>query len=164
MKTLILVRHAKSDWSMDNQKDIDRPLNPRGYTDAHRMGKMLAEEFGKPDSIIASPAVRTMTTALIFCDEFNFPKSKIKIDATLYESSTADYLKCIRDIDHEINSAMIIGHNPVLSDLCMSLTRSIIELPTCAIVIFEFSGEKWEDFSKQKIQLKEVKTPKSGEM
>ncbi len=163
MKTLILVRHAKSDWSLDNQKDIDRPLNPRGYSDAHRMGKIIAEEIGKPETIIVSPAIRTMSTALIFCDELHFQKSKIKIDPSLYESTTDEYFKCIRAIDDNIQIAMIIGHNPFLSDLCMSLTRSIIELPTCAIVVFEMDKGKWIEFSKENIRLKETKRPKSEE-
>lgn len=161
MKKLFLVRHAKSDWSIDDQRDIDRSLNPRGYKDAHAIGEYIKSNYGAPQLMVASPAVRTMTTALIFSDEVGYDKTKIKVVQSLYESTSVDYLNCIKATPNEIDSLMIIGHNPVLSDLCMGFTRTIIDLPTCALVVFEFQIDEWENISKENCKLIEVKSPKS---
>jgi phosphohistidine phosphatase len=159
MKKLFIVRHAKSDWNIDNQNDIDRSLNARGYVDAHEMGKNFFIKFGKADLIVSSPAIRAMSTALIFCDEMHYDKSKIQIQSNLYESTTADYLNCIKNIHSSTNQLMIIGHNPVINDLCMSFTRKIIDLPPCAIVTFEMINNEWSAISKDNLSLLSVDMP-----
>ena len=94
MKTLYLVRHAKSDWSIENLQDIDRPLSARGYLNAHQMSIIL-KNFFLPDLIISSHAIRAISTALIFSRNLDCNPSMIAIKKSLYESSVKDYINCI---------------------------------------------------------------------
>lgn len=135
MKTLYLVRHAKSDWADEDLNDIDRPLNKRGYRDAHFMSGLMKEKKLLPDLIISSPAIRAITTALIFCRNFNFNYSDIVIDPNLYETNIQHYKDCISKTDNRYKSIMLFGHNPIISDVANSLTKTFIEnIATCGIV------------------------------
>ena len=91
MKTLFLVRHAKSSWTQLHLPDIDRPLNERGYNDAHLVSKTMLHKTKLPDQMISSSAVRAMTTALIFARTFAYPEEKIQIESQLYETTVQDY-------------------------------------------------------------------------
>ena len=95
MKTLFLVRHAKSSWTQLHLPDIDRPLNERGYNDAHLVSKTMLHKTKLPDQMISSSAVRAMTTALIFARTFAYPEEKIQIESQLYETTVQDYLHVI---------------------------------------------------------------------
>jgi len=79
MKTLYIVRHAKSSWEYEGIEDIDRPLKRRGIKDAHLMSKFLSKEIDRPDVFVSSSANRALHTALIFCENFEYPLSNIKI-------------------------------------------------------------------------------------
>ena len=86
MKTLYIVRHAKSSWEYEGIEDIDRPLKRRGIKDAHLMSKFLSKEIDRPDVFVSSSANRALHTALIFCENFEYPLSNIKIKSKYYSS------------------------------------------------------------------------------
>lgn len=135
MKTLYLVRHAKSEWADEDLTDIDRPLNKRGYRDAHSMSKSMKEKKRLPDLIITSPAIRAISTALIFCRNFNLSYSDFVINPNLYATDVKHYIDCISQIDNKYKTIMLFGHNPIITDLANSLTSAFTQsFPTCGIV------------------------------
>jgi phosphohistidine phosphatase len=142
MKQLFLIRHAKSDWTNPELKDIERFLNERGYANAN----MMAAKFNyKSDLIITSPAIRAMSTALIFARNINYPANSICIKQELYETSVKDYLAVINTIDNTYNTVLLFAHNPTISNVAQHLTQALpMEMPTCAIAGISFEVTDWE--------------------
>ena len=146
MKELILIRHAKSDWANENVKDIDRPLNERGYGDAYILGKWYKEEMGFPDQILSSPATRALSTAFIFARIFGIREKDVQLDETLYESDVKSYLKSISGVSNKVNRLMVFGHNPTLTSVANELNKDILfdNIPTCGIVKIGFEFNDWK--------------------
>ena len=161
MKELYLIRHAKSDWSIDGLADIDRALNSRGYNDAHAVGKYLRSNGIFPQTMITSPAIRALSTALIISQEISFPKQKIFIEPKLYETGLKEHLAVIRAVKKETSSVFLFGHNPVLSELCNYLSAGNSEMPTCAIARFTILDDNWNKLSNDKAEFIEMITPKT---
>lgn len=148
MKTLYIVRHAKSDKDHSVPEDIDRPLNPRGYTDAHTMGSKLNDTRKKPELIISSPAVRALTTALIFSRKFNYDAKKIILEPQLYETGAKEYLKVIAGVDNSVSSVMLFGHNSTITNLVNDLTKPFTEnVPTCGVIGISFATDNWKEIT-----------------
>ena len=142
MKKLFLIRHAKSDWTNPELKDIERYLNERGYSNAN---KMSAKFNCVPDLIISSPAIRAMSTALIFARNLNYNSNNLVIKQELYESSVKDYLSVINSIDNNFSTVLLFAHNPTISDLTQELTQSLpMDMPTCAIAGINFDTSDWK--------------------
>ncbi len=116
MKTLILVRHAKSSWAYPHLSDFDRPLNGRGKRDAPRMGRYLAERGIHADLIVSSPANRAITTARTIQEYQVSPKPRIVEERSLYHASAATILRVVQAQPDDVNSLMIFGHNPGFTD------------------------------------------------
>ena len=144
MNTLILMRHAKSDWSNPKQRDIDRPLNPRGKKAALLMGKWLKDNNHVPNFVICSTAVRTRETLgrIRLCTEIG--AKDIKYDASLYEASQQTLFDIVKDAPWHKGSIMVLGHNPGIEDLLTYLCDSDFQLsksgklmPTASIAIIE---------------------------
>ncbi len=164
MKTIYLVRHAKSDWNMDDLADIDRPLNPRGYRDAHAMSRLMNDKKVLPDLIISSPATRAISTALIFCRNFKLPASEISIKENLYETPVHQYLEVIKNVDDRYKNIMLFAHNPTISNLASALTSPLTEsLSTCSVVGIRFSKAftEWKDLEKMNGELVFYDFPKN---
>ncbi len=143
MKKLFLVRHAKSDWNNATLKDIERPLNERGYSNANAISQRLTEA---PDLMVTSPAVRAASTALIFARNLNYNANAILIKKELYETSVKDYLSMIRKTDNACQSLMLFAHNPIISELAYALTGDLpMEMPTCCIAGIQFNTYTWKD-------------------
>ncbi len=166
MKTLYLVRHAKSEWEHGHIPDTDRPLNARGYRDADAMSKLLKEKKIVPDLIVTSPAVRAITTALIFCRNFHMNPAYILIIPDLYESTVKQYTQSVSRIDNKYKHVMLFGHNPVISNFANSLTTSFTEgMPTCAIAGIHFHENKnWADFNSARGELILYDFPKNNHL
>jgi phosphohistidine phosphatase len=146
MKTLYIVRHAKSDKDNPKMEDIDRPLNQRGYADAHAMASKINDTRRNPELIISSPAVRALTTALIFARKFKYDPRKVILEETIYETGTKEYLKIIAGISNEINTAMIFGHNSTITMLVNKLTDPFTDhVPTCAVTAISFPVDDWKE-------------------
>jgi len=141
MKTLYLLRHAKSSWDDLELEDFDRPLNDRGKKAAPLMGKVMRERKVEPDLILCSPSKRTKQTVKLVLDA-----AKIKTDVTyvdsIYESSTQNLLKVLGE-QSKADSILMIGHNPGMSDLLRSLTGESQHFPTACLANIELDIDKW---------------------
>jgi phosphohistidine phosphatase len=148
MKTLYLIRHAKSDWAIEHLSDIDRPLNSRGYADTQKMSLVIKEKNIFPDYVISSPAIRAISTALIFCRNLNYDPKKILINKNLYDTSVKDYMNCISKIDNKHNVVFLFGHNPIITNTANALTKSITEeMSTCCIAGIQSKQLNWNEFN-----------------
>jgi phosphohistidine phosphatase len=143
VKTLILVRHAKSSWKHHELPDLLRPLNKRGKQDAPMMGERLAKREIEPDAMITSPATRALTTAEIIAREIGHPEEEIRVDEHLYGASAFELLEIIQELDDHLDCVMLFGHNPGLTDLANDLGCDIDNVPTCGIVELEFDIDSW---------------------
>lgn len=147
MKTLYIIRHAKSSWADPAASDFERGLNDRGKRDAPRMGKRLKEKELHPDLILSSPAKRALSTAKRIAEVLKYPREKIKTDATLYHADEDTILSAIRDIKDTHNIVLIFGHNPGLTDFVNAISSvqvNIDNVPTCGVVAFSFPVDSWK--------------------
>lgn len=142
MKTLILVRHAKSSWKKPLPDHL-RPLNKRGQRDAPMMGERLARREIEPDAIITSPATRALVTAEVIAQEIGHPRDEIRIDERLYGASAFELLEIIQELDDYLDCVMLLGHDPGLTDLANDLGCDIDNVPTCGVVELEFDTDSW---------------------
>jgi phosphohistidine phosphatase len=145
MKTVLLMRHAKSSWKNYKQKDFDRPLNKRGKRDAPLMGKMLAQKQMLPQLILASPAIRARSTAEIVSEKCGYQGEITYIDS-FYMAEPPIYSAAICSLPDEIERVLIIGHNPGLEALLQMLSGQVESLPTAAIAYLAFQIEHWNEF------------------
>lgn len=150
MKKLLIIRHAKSDWSMPGVRDFDRTLNERGLRNAPEMARRLKERQEVPQAVVASPALRAKTTAEIFCREWGVPVSDILFQEEIYEASASTLLRVINGLDDRYESIALFGHNPGLTEIIVDLCNSdLYNLPTCGVVQISFPFESWAMVSRQ---------------
>ena len=148
MKTIYLVRHAKSSWDNPRLSDFERPLNKRGKRDAPFMGKQLNEMEINPDLIISSPAKRTKKTAMNIAEKIRYPKKRIVYKDEIYEASEKTLLDVIKKLDNKLDSVMIFAHNPGLTQLNNFISKKYIDnIPTCGVVALECDRE-WSEVGK----------------
>jgi phosphohistidine phosphatase len=166
MKTLFVVRHAKSSWDNADQSDFDRPLNERGKRDAPRMGKRLKEKEIHPDLILSSPAKRALSTSKKIAAILKFDKDKIKKYEKLYHADEDGILSVLRNQKDKHETVMIFGHNPGLTDFVNALmndSQDIENIPTCGIVAFKLDISSWKDLTWGKGKFLFFDYPKSKE-
>ena len=150
MKTLFLIRHAKSSWGDTGSPDKDRPLNDRGRRDAPKMGARLAKRDVKPDLILSSPAMRALKTAEIIAKKFDYRRKDIVVDDRLYAVEADDLLDVIHKLGDKLERVMLFGHNPELTELAHRLSSKITHMPTCAVAEFTFNAKSWSKIGKVK--------------
>jgi phosphohistidine phosphatase len=144
MKTLYIVRHAKSSWDDPDLDDFDRPLNERGEKDAPHMGKRLRDKSVNPDVIYSSPAVRAITTATFIAKALDYPVKEIKTDRRLYHADLDVLMEIVHRSDDNHDSIMIAGHNPGLTEFVNNLMEDkISNLPTASVMAIEFDVDTW---------------------
>jgi phosphohistidine phosphatase len=162
MKTLYLVRHAKSSWNNANLSDHDRPLNSRGERDAPRMGEGLRKREPQPEIIISSSAMRAQTTATILATAIGYSHSDISIDERLYGAEPEDVLSIIGELDDAIVCAMLVGHNPTFTALINALGGCDIDnVPTCGIAVLAFPIDAWTEIGGVRGELLDFDYPKN---
>ena len=145
MKTLFLVRHAKSSWGDKNITDFERGLNDRGKKDAPFMAEILKEKKIKIDLILSSPATRALTTAKIFAKEFGISEKRITADKNIYEANRKELLKILQEIADSVNHLMLLGHNPGLTYLSNYLCDFETDnIPTCGIICMQLDFDSWK--------------------
>lgn len=163
-KNIYFLRHAKSDWSIPGQKDIDRELNQRGKTDAPKMGRRLLELNVNPQVIYASPAYRTKITAELVAEQIHYNPDDIVCAEELYEASVRSMLNFINALDDKYSRVMLIGHNPTLTYLAESLAKAELgNIPTCGVVNIVFDIDSWQEVSQGIGHLKWFIYPKDDE-
>jgi len=144
MKTLYLLRHAKSSWAIPGQKDYDRPLNDRGMRDAPAMGARMRERGYEIDLVVSSPAARALSTACIICAELGLEPNSIVQDRQIYLAGSAKLLHLISFFDESKHSALLVAHNPALTDLANELAHASIDnIPTSGLVSIALPIEYW---------------------
>jgi phosphohistidine phosphatase len=148
VKTLILVRHAKSSWKHPNLPDRLRPLNKRGQRDAPMMGERLAKREVALDLIASSPATRAMATAETIARKISYPEEDIRADERLYGASAFELLEIIQELDDHLDRVMLVGHNPGLTGLVNDLGCDIDNAPTCGVVELAFDIDSWAHISE----------------
>ena len=161
MKTLYLVRHAKSSWENRNVSDFDRTLNDRGKRDAPFMAKLLKEKNIKVDMLLSSPAVRALTTAKIFAEEFSFPEDKIVTDKNIYEADRSDLLEILMDTPDSADSLVLFGHNPGITYLSNYLCDFETDnIPTCGVICMHLDYDSWKYLGNKTCGFKFFEYPK----
>jgi phosphohistidine phosphatase len=147
MKTLLVLRHAKSSWDDLGLDDHDRPLNSRGERDAPRMGQLVRDLELMPDLIISSDATRARLTAEAMSDAAGY-EGTILLERRLYHASPSEIVDLLHDVvDAELETVMIVGHNPGLEELVTKLTGSREDVPTAALAQIELPIERWSNLT-----------------
>jgi phosphohistidine phosphatase len=145
MKTLYIVRHAKSSWNTIDIPDEQRPLMEKGKKRTKKVIDYLHENHIKVDYIISSHAVRAHETARILAHGLKYPVENIKIDSHIYYADGDSILNQFYDLPDSYDSVMIVGHNPSLTDFVNLFLKTPIEnLPTSGVVSFSFETDHWE--------------------
>ena len=152
MRTLYLLRHAKSDRGDPELSDIDRPLSPRGRRDAPAMAAYMSERDYRPDLILCSPATRTRETLALLQPVLG-PDIRVDFERKLYLGSPDLLLRRLRDVEETVPSVLVIGHNPGLERLAAALAprgdrRALARMrekyPTCGLAIIHLHIDRWE--------------------
>ena len=143
MKTLLILRHAKSSWNHPELSDYDRPLNGRGKRDAPRMGKHLRQEGLIPDRILTSSAKRARKTANKVAKTCGYTGKVKKLDA-FYDTVPGVYFETLQALPNKYQRVMVVGHNPTMEQLVSHLTSQIERMPTAALAHIELPIERWE--------------------
>lgn len=154
MKTLIILRHGKAELHRFDLDDFDRDLTDRGVRNAFDMGKYIAEKFGVPDLIFTSAAKRAHRTALLAAEGMGYSQADVKADKDLYFAPPKWMLRALAEIPDAINSCVLVGHNPGLTDLINDLGVRLDNLPTASAACFEFNTDSWKDIAVDNVRFK----------
>lgn len=154
MKTLTIVRHAKSSWDNPGLSDHDRPLNKRGHRDAPLMGRRIVRHGIRPSLIVSSPAVRAWSTARAVARAVGYPYEFLEKEPLLYHASVDRILDVIRAQDERCNNLMLCGHNPGFTDFANFLVPGLTNnMPTACVVCVEIDQDDWNLYEQPKTHL-----------
>ena len=161
MKTLTILRHAKSSWKDSSLADHDRPLNKRGKRDAPIMGERIQQAGVRPSLILSSPAVRAWTTAKMVAKEISYPIEFLQRDERLYHAGVRRIIEVLAEQDVAFNSIMIVGHNPGFTDFANHLLPGLTHnIPTCGLVSVTLDSDDWNFKKKKNAELAVYDFPK----
>lgn len=162
MKTVLLMRHAKSSWDDPQSDDHARVLNARGLRTAPQMGQRLLEAGYVPDMILSSSAERAQQTARMVAQALGRADC-IEVARQLYLAEPDTILHMIRQTDPAVETLLLVGHNPGMEDLASMLAASIVPFPTAAVAVFRQEGD-WSKFAvAQRPALVATLRPKDGD-
>jgi len=151
MKTVYIVRHAKSSWEYEGIADIDRPLKERGIKDSHLLSKALTNKVERPDIFVSSSANRALHTGMIFAENFNYPLANLLIKKSLYSFSDGYLVKTIMALDDAFDSAIIFSHDHGINTFVNKYgSKNIPHVPTCGVIGIRFNTEHWKSINKDK--------------
>ncbi len=161
MKTLYLVRHAKSSWEFSDLSDFERPLNNRGKNDAPVVGKFLKSQQILPDLMLSSPAVRALHTATIIAREIGYHQN-IQVNEKMYHAHTPELWHIVKSVPDKVNELMIFGHNPSFTEFANEMVTQVIDnLPTCGVFAVNWHIKSWNDIKKGEGKFKFFEFPKN---
>src|SRR5437764_76560 len=149
MKTLILVRHAKSDWSHEGLSDLERPLNERGKKDAPEMANRTRKRISKIDLMVTSNAKRAKKTAKAFAEEYKYDKEAIQVEPKLYEDVASAYADVILSLSDKVETVAFFAHSPTITDYANSLCNVHTDsIPTCGVFAVQADVKSWKAFAE----------------
>ncbi|KAA9333438.1 histidine phosphatase family protein [Hymenobacter busanensis] len=164
MKTLYLMRHAKSSWSFNDLSDKERPLNDRGRCDAPVMGQALAKRNIRPGLLVSSGAVRALSTAALVAKELEYPSDQIQVVDDIYGADVDGLLHIIQQLPDQAESVLLVGHNNTITDTANALSPSPLnEMPTAAVVCLHFHTDSWAQVHRTNAEFYFFDTPKNNE-
>ena len=152
MKTLYLVRHAKSSWTIEEIADKDRPLKGRGIRDAHMISMYLCETMNTSLNIqlCSSSATRALHTALIFAQNFGIPAGQIRVVDELYHCEWDSIHDEVKRTDDEVDVLFLFAHNPGITEYVNEIADAGIEnVPTTGVVGIGFDSNSWSTIAKE---------------
>lgn len=165
MKSLLLIRHAKSDWGDLTLKDFDRPLNDRGKRDAPVMAHRLLDKKIKIDAFISSPAKRAKKTAELFASQYKRDKKDIIFFDKLYLADTEAFFDVISQTDDDYSTIAVFSHNEGITTFANQLSDvRIDDMPTCSIFGVKMQLKKWKDFREAEKEFWFFDYPKSNQL
>ena len=147
MKTLLLLRHAKSSWADSALADHDRPLKPRGIKAAHRMGRLLRRHSLHPEAVLCSTAVRARETLRLVLEETGI-QPPVAYSEGLFHCPPSEFALTLQQVDAAVTTVLLIGHNPGLEEFLSQLTGHPETLPTAALARLEVDLSDWSQFSE----------------
>jgi len=147
MKTLFLLRHAKSSWKDKALPDFERPLNSRGRKASETISVLLKQETISPDLILSSCALRARETIEIIVRSTRL-RSELRFDERIYEASATRLIEVVTQIEKNVRSALIVGHNPGMEELLSALTAQTETMPTTALAKITFKTANWNNLVK----------------
>ncbi|RKD19480.1 histidine phosphatase family protein [Pelobium manganitolerans] len=148
-KQILLIRHAKSDWSNGSNSDFNRPLNPRGLRDSVDMASRLNMQHLVPQKLVSSPALRAATTCQLMAQTWHRNLSEIQFEASIYEANVTALLDVINALDDEDDLVALFGHNNGITDLAVYLSDAdLFNIPTCGVALIQFPFDSWAMVSK----------------
>lgn len=155
MKTLLIIRHAKSSWDIAALNDFDRTLNERGKKDAPIMAQRLLNRKINIDAFVASPAKRAKKTAELFCTVYNKNKKDIILISALYHATPQIFFEVISQLNDDFKSVAIFSHNTGITEFANELVENVLidNIPTCGIFAIQINIADWKDFIKAKKEL-----------
>ena len=159
MKTLLLLRHAKSSWKDTSVKDFDRPLNQRGLKAAPAIGRLMRKRKLQPELVLSSPAERARQTTQLVLEAAGL-KTEVRYDERIYEASAARLFEIVSQIDEEAGMVMMVGHNPGFEELLEALSGEARSLSTAALACIELDIERWSKVRAGENQLAWLVRPK----
>jgi len=159
MKTLYLLRHAKSSWDDHSLSDFERPLNARGLKAAPFIGLLMKENGLTPEAIVSSPAERAKQTAELVREAAGF-EPEISFNERIYEATVGTLVSIIVGIDNSNDSVLIVGHNPGAEGLVYYLTGEIAPMPTAALAVIKLDIDNWAEISDGRGRLQRVFRPR----
>jgi len=162
VKTVLIMRHAKSSWGDAGLSDFDRPLNKRGLNAAPRMGRLLRDAGLAPDRIVSSAAVRARETAELVAEAAGFA-GELALADELYLADGGVYLDMAGGLAEDVACVLLIGHNPGIEELVSRLAGREETMPTAAAAHFEASCAEWADIASAKWTLKNLWRPRELE-
>lgn len=164
MKTLYLLRHAKSSWDDPELKDFERPLAERGLRDIPKMAARFRQRGDTVGCVITSPALRAKTTAKMIADQIGFPADEIFSSPELYFAGAGMFLKAVGLLDEHCQSAMLVGHNPAITEFANGVCDGRIDhIPTCGLLKLQFPVQHWEEIQEASGELVYFDYPKKGD-
>jgi phosphohistidine phosphatase len=163
VKTILLMRHAKSDWGDPGLDDFDRPLAKRGIEDAPRMGRAVARLGVVPDHVVSSPARRARETAERFAEAAGF-RGTIHDDANLYPGPGEAWIRALRGLSDDVSIALVVAHSPGCEEAAALLlgagSSNAVRFPTGAILCAEADVERWSRLKPGNVTLRWFLAPR----
>ena len=161
IKTLYLLRHAKSDWNDRTLSDFERPLNVRGAIQAPQIADVLAAKNNYPQAIISSPANRALSTAKIVAVQIGITENEIGSEKRIYEANILTLMYLLQETSDDIDCLLLVGHNPGMSGLVNTLSKQkAAPIPTCALIQLELEIDAWKDIAPECANLISIDVPK----